>query len=133
MNKKEIKPYYKLNVDEKEIIDAFTKTKLLMDQARYELFSYQLTDLLEKYEDLLELRKETQALLFDVLEEIAAHDLSSIDVDYEKLGRNRQAEADNIADEVSVVKEYKVAFDTALLLIKDGSAEQILIDAENSW
>ncbi len=50
--------------------------KLLWGQARFEMFSYQLTDLLEKYEGLLELYKETRTLLFDVLKKIDQHDLA---------------------------------------------------------
>lgn len=48
-------------------------------------------------------------------------------------GRNREAEADNISEEVNIVKEYKVAFDEGLALISSGAAEQAIIDAENSW
>ena len=66
---------------------------------------------------MLELRKETQALLFEILEKIDQHDLAGIDVDYEKLGRNRQVEVDNIREEVTIVEEYKAAFDGMLLLI----------------
>ena len=60
------------------------------------------------YEDLLELRKENQALLFDVLEEIDKNDLSSIHVDYEKLGKNRMQEENNIREEINIVEEYKL-------------------------
>ena len=133
IDNKKIRTYNECTADEKEVLDSFRKMKLMFDQARYELFSYKLTDLLEKYEDLLEMRQETQALLFDVLEEIDQHGLAGIDVDYEKLGRNRQAEADNIAEEVNVVTEYKTAFDEGLALISSGAAEQAIIDAENSW
>ena len=52
--------------------------------------------------------------------ENAAFALSSIYVDYEKLGKNRQGEANRMAEEISIVKKYKAAFDVALLLIKDG-------------
>ena len=133
IDNQKIKTYDECTADEKEVLDSFRKMKLMFDQARYELFSYKLTDLLEKYEDLLEMRQETQALLFDVLEEIDQHGLAGIDVDYEKLGRNRQAEADNIAEEVNVVTEYKTAFDEGLALISCGAAEQAILDAENSW
>lgn len=133
IDNQKIKTYDECNTDEKEVLDSFRKMKLIFDQARYELFSYKLTDLLEKYEDLLEMRRETQALLFTILDEIDQHGLAGIDVDYEKLGRNRQAEADNIAEEVNVVKEYKVAFDEGLALISSGAAEQAILDAENSW
>ena len=133
IDNQKIRTYDECTADEKEVLDSFRKMKLLFDQARYELFSYKLTDLLEKYEDLLDIRQETQALLFAVLEEIDQHGLAGIDVDYEKLGRNRQAEADNIAEEVNVVTEYKTAFDEGLALISSGAAEQAIIDAENSW
>lgn len=76
MTNDERRTYDELNIDEQEVLDSFRKMKLLWDQARFELFSYQLTDLLEKYEDLLELRKETQALLFEILKKIDQHDLA---------------------------------------------------------
>lgn len=133
MINEKIRTYNECTADEKEVLDSFRKMKLMFDQARYELFSYKLTDLLEKYECLLEMRQETQALLFSVLEEIDQHGLSGIDVDYEKLGRNREAEEDNIAEEVNIVKEYKVAFDEGLALISSGAAEQAILDAENCW
>ena len=133
IDNQKIRTYDECTADEKEVLDSFRKMKLLFDQARYELFSYKLTDLLEKYEDLLEIRQETQALLFAVLEEIDQHGLAGIDVDYEKLGLNRQVEAGNIAEEVNIVKEYKVAFDEGLALISSGAAEQAILDAENNW
>ena len=133
IDNQKIRTYNECAADEKEVLDSFRKMKLMFDQARYELFSYKLTDILEKYEDLLEMRQETQALLFEVLEEINKHGLSGIDIGYEKLGRNREAEADNIREEVNIVKEYKVAFDEGLALISSGAAERALIDAENSW
>lgn len=133
IDNRKIRTYDECTADEKEVLDSFRKMKLLFDQARYELFSYKLTDLLEKYEALLEMRQQTQALLFTILEEIDQHGLSGINVDYEKLGLNRQAEADNIAEEVNIVKEYKVAFDEGLALISSGAAEQAILDAENSW
>ena len=72
-------------------------------------------------------------LLFTVLEEIDQHGLAGIDVNYEKLGQNRQMEADNIVEEANIVKEYKVAFDEGLILISSGAADQVMINMENSW
>lgn len=133
MNNEKIKPYNQLNNNEQEVIDSFRKMKLLMDQSRFELFSYKLTDLLTKYESLLELRNETQALLFDVLEELDKNGLSAIDVSYEELGRNREAELNNIHAELNIIKEYKVGFNEALDMIYSGVAEELLISEENNW
>ena len=132
MNSDKIRTYDELLPQEKEVMDTFRQMKLTSDQSRFELFSYKLTDLLNKYEDILELRKETQALLFDVLEEIDKNELYSIHVDYEKLGRTRQMEADNIAEEVNIVQEYKAGFDEALDIIYSSVAEQLLIQDENN-
>ena len=49
--------------------------KLNYDQARFELFAYRLTDLLNKYAALLELRRETQALFFELLDKIDENQL----------------------------------------------------------
>ena len=105
--------------------------KLNYDQARFELFAYRLTDLLNNYESLLELRRETQALFFELLDKIDENQLSAIDVSYEKFGRNRQIEEDYINEEVNIIREYKFGFDEALALIYDGTAERLLIDEEN--
>lgn len=133
MNNDEIKRYDECNVDEKEVIDCFRQMKLISDQAKFELFSYQLTDLLNKYESLLELRRETQAMFFELLDRIDENQLSAIDVNYEMFGRNRQVEEDYINEEVNIIREYKVGFDEALALIYDGTAEKILIQDECNW
>ena len=133
INNEKIKTYDELNADEKDLIDCFRILKLSYDQTRFEFFSYLLEELLKKYGALIELRRETQALLFDVLDKLEQNDLSAIDVSYEKLGRNRQVEEDYINEEANIIREYKVGFDEALQLIYDGTAERILIEDENSW
>ena len=131
INNQKIKTYDECNVDEKEVIDCFRKMKLMSDQARFELFAYRLTDLLNKYESLLELRRETQAMFFELLDKIDENQLTAIDVSYEKFGRNRQVEEDYINEEVNIIHEYKVGFDEALDMIYSGVAEQIIIAEEN--
>lgn len=79
-----------------KLIDCFRAMKLNHDQAQFELYSYRLNDLLAKYENLVEIRKDTQALLFEILEEIDKDGLSSIDVSAEELGQNREADLNNI-------------------------------------
>ena len=131
MSNDEIKKYGECNIDEKEVLDCFRQMKLMSDQARFELFTYRLTDLLNKYESLIELRRETQALFFELLDKIDENQLTAIEVSYEKFGRNRQLEEDYINDELNVIKEYKLGFDEALTLICDGTAERLLVDEEN--
>lgn len=133
INNKKIKTYNECNVDEKELLDTFRAMKLNYDQARFELYSYRLNDLIEKYEKIVEMRRDAQALFFEIMEEIDKDGLSAIDVSYEKFGRNRQVEEDYINEEVNIIQEYKLGFDEALTLIYDGTAEQLLIQDENNW
>lgn len=127
MNSEKLQTYNQLNSDQKEVMGAVRQMKLMGDQARFELFSYQLALLLEKYQAIMQLRKETQALLFEVLEKIEQNNLSAIDIDYYKLGKNRINEENTINEEVNIVEEYKIGFDEALDLIYSGVAEQILM------
>lgn len=122
-----------MDIDEKELLDIFRTMKLGYDQARFELYSHRLNDLIEKYENIVEMRRDAQASFFELLEKIDKDDLSAIDVSYEKFGRNRQVEEDYINEELHVLQEYNVGFDEALALIYDGTAERILIDEENNW
>jgi hypothetical protein len=56
-----------------------------------------------------------------------------VDVSAKELGRNREADLNNISNEIYLVEEYKAGFDEVLSLIYDGTAEQLLIDEENYW
>ena len=78
MNNEKIRTYNELNIEEKTLLDTMRTMKLSCDQARFELFSYKLTDLIETYEELIELRKDAQATLFDILEELDKNELSAI-------------------------------------------------------
>lgn len=133
MNTEKIKSYNELNIDEKQMIDCFREMKLVSDQARFELFAFKLENLLDKYETIIQLRKESQALLFDILDEIDKNGLSTIDVNVEELGRNREVDLNHITHELNIIQEYKTGFDEALDMIYTGVAEEILISEENSW
>ena len=70
INNEKIKTYNECNVDEKELLDTFRAMKLNYDQARFELYSYRLNDLIEKYKKIVEMRRDAQALFFEIMEEI---------------------------------------------------------------
>ena len=132
MNNDKIRTYNELDIDEKEILDTFRTMKLNHDQARFELYSYRLNDILVKYENLIVMRKDTQVLFFEILKEIDEYGLT-IDVCAEELGRNREADLNHINHEINIIQEYAVGFNEALSLIYDGTAEQILIQEESNW
>ena len=131
MNNEKVRTYDELNVGE-DLVDILRTMKLSYDQARFELYSYCLNDIIEKYENLIEMRKDTQALLFEMLEQIDKC-LTTIHVSPDELDLNREVELNNINGELNIIQEYKTGFDEALSLIYDGTIEQILIEEENSW
>lgn len=55
-----------------------------------------------------------------MLEEINKNDLSSIDIDYEKLGKNREDELDNIVKEVNMSSIVQYKFNEVLHKIYSG-------------
>ena len=52
----------------KKLLDTFRAMKVNYDQARFELYSYRINDLIEKYENIVEMRRDTQALFFEIME-----------------------------------------------------------------
>ena len=55
-----IRNYDELNVDEKELIDAFRQMKLLCDHARFKYHRIQVENLIRDYEELMKLREDIQ-------------------------------------------------------------------------
>lgn len=104
--------------------------KLNYDQARFELYSYRLNDLIEKYEKIGDAKRCSSIILWNH-EEIDKDGLSAIDVSYEKFGRNRQVEEDCINGEIDIINEFRRGFNEALQLIYEGTAERLLVDEEN--
>ncbi|WP_407432432.1 hypothetical protein [Methanobrevibacter sp.] len=70
INNEKIKTYGELDIDEMELLDIFRVMKLSYDQARFELYSYRLNDLIEKYDNIVEMRRDAQTLFFEILEQI---------------------------------------------------------------
>ena len=77
------------------------------------------------------MRRDAQALFFEIMEEIDKDGLSAIDVNYQMFGRNRQVEEDYINGEIDIINEFRLGFNEALQLIYEGTAERLLVDEEN--
>lgn len=52
MNNDKIRNYNELDVDEKEVIDAFRQMKLISDYNRFKLYKYKVENLINDYEQL---------------------------------------------------------------------------------
>lgn len=58
MNGDKIRTYDELNVDEKEVLDFFRQMKLESDYNKFRFYNLKVENLIEKYEQLKQLREE---------------------------------------------------------------------------
>ena len=132
MNNKKIKTYDECNADEKEVLDSFRKMKLMYDYARFKLHKFQVEDLIKDYERLNKLREEIQVKYFSIYEELLAEDLIEGELDASVWGITREHEHEVWDSELRLMSDIKTNFDIAISMIKNGEAEQAIIDDENN-
>lgn len=132
MNNQKIKLYDELNSDEHFVVDMFLQMKIKCDKARFELWSYQLKDLINSYEQLQQLRADIQAKYFAMLEKIDESEFVDVDVSYEKWSEVREYENANWHEEVDVMSEFKYHLDGLLVQLNDGTIEQMIIEDEKN-
>ena len=132
MNNQKIKLYNELNNDEHYVLDMFRAMKIECDKARFELWSYQLKDLINSYKQLQQLRADIQAKYFAMLEKIDESEFADVDVSYEKWSEVREYENANWHEEVEVMSEFKYHLDDLLMQLDDGTIEQLIIEEEKN-
>ncbi len=103
----EIKNYDELNSDEHFVLDMFRTMKIECDKARFQLWSYEIENLLNSYRELFQLREDIQVKYFAMLEKIDASEFATVDVNYEKWIESRDYENTNWNEEVEMMSEFK--------------------------
>ena len=58
MDEDKMRTYDELNVDEKEVLDFFRQMKLESDYNKFRFYNLKVENLIEKYEQLKQLREE---------------------------------------------------------------------------
>ena len=132
MNEYKIRTYDELNVDEKEVIDAFRQMKLISDYNRFKLYKYKIEDLICDYEQLKKLREDIQVKYFSIYEELLDEDLVEGELSASDWGIIRNHENEIWSSELRLMDEFKTEFDIAIAMIESGEAEQAIIDDENN-
>ena len=127
-----IRTYNELNVDEKELIDAFRQMKLLCDHARFKYHRIQVENLIRDYEELKKLREDIQVKYFSIHEELLSEDLIDGELDASDWGIIRERENETWSSELRLMGDFKTEFDVAIAMIESGEAEQAIIDDENN-
>lgn len=131
MNEDKIRTYDELNVDEKEVLDFFRQMKLESDYNKFRFFNLKVQNLIEKYEQLKQLREEIQSDYFSLYDEIVSEELIEGELDASDWGITREHENEVWDAELRLMSEIKAHFDLAIKMIETGEADQSIIDAEN--
>jgi len=131
MTEDKIRTYDEFEVDEKEVLDAFRRMKLISDYNKFKLYKFKVEDLINDYEQLNKLREVIQAKYFSIYEDLIAEDLIEGELDASVWGINREHETEIWDSELQLMSEIKTNFDIAIKMIESGEAEQAIIDSEN--
>ena len=103
--------------------------KINYDIERFKLMSYQLENIINKYELLKKTRQEIQEEYFATLENIESNEIE-VDVDYSRWDNVRLAEDTEWKNELDELSDLKYEIDKAIELLKNGEIEKRLIEEE---
>lgn len=132
MNEQKIKSYDELNTDEHYVLDMFRTMKIECDKARFQLWSYELDDLINSYGELKKLREDIRVKYFAMLEKINASEFAEVDVDYGKWDTILTNENNEWTEELELMSQFKYHLDGLLLQLNDGTIEQMIIEDEKN-
>lgn len=105
------------------------KLKLELECEKFRLMSYQLGDLLEEYEKLMELRNSIQLKFFTALENVKKNGIP-VDEDFERWEKIRTTEREGWNSEIDLIADLKYDVDDNLKLLDNSRMRQTLIDKE---
>ena len=111
------------------VLDEFRNMKINYDIERFKLMSYQLENIINKYELLKKTRQEIQEEYFATLENIESNEIE-VDVDYSRWDNVRLAEDTEWKNELDELSDLKYEIDKAIELLKNGEIEKRLIEEE---
>lgn len=111
------------------VLDEFRNMKINYDIERFKLMSYQLENIINKYELLKKTRQEIQEEYFATLENIESNEIE-VDVDYSRWDNVRLAEDTEWKYELDELSDLKYEIDKAIELLKNGEIEKRLIEEE---
>ncbi len=118
-----------MNEDLINILDEFRKMKINYDLERFKLMSYQLENIIDKYELLIETRQNIQEEYFKTLQNIENNEIE-VNIDYSRWDSIRLSEDIEWKRELDELSDLKYEIDKAIGLLKNGEIEKRLIEEE---
>ena len=109
--------------------DDLDMVKLELECEKFKLMSYQLDDLLEQYDKLMEIRGTIQFKFFNALDNIKKNGIP-VDEDYERLEKIRTSEREGWDEEINLIADLKYDIDDNLKILDNTKMRRMLIDKE---
>lgn len=109
--------------------DDLDKVKLELECEKYKLMSFQLDNLLEEYDRLMELRGNIQFKFFQTLDTIKKNGIP-VDEDYERWEKTRSQEREAWDEEINLIADLKYDIDDNLKLLDNTKMRMMFIDKE---
>ncbi|WP_407379815.1 hypothetical protein [Methanobrevibacter sp.] len=109
--------------------DDLDRLKLELECEKFRLMSFQLDNLLEEYDKLIELRQSIQLKFFTALENVKKNGIP-VKQDYERWEKIRTSERDGWNEEIDLIADLKYDVDDNLKLLDNTKMRRILIDDE---
>ena len=103
--------------------------KLELECEKFRLMSYQLDDLLEEYDKLMELRGNIQFKFFNTLENVKKNGLP-VKEDYERWEKIRTQERQGWDEEINLIADLKYDVDDNLKMLDNTKMRRMLINKE---
>lgn len=109
--------------------DDLDLLKLELECEKFRLMSYQLDDLLEEYDKLMELRGNIQFKFFNTLENVKKNGLP-VKEDYERWEKIRTQERQGWDEEINLIADLKYDVDDNLKMLDNTKMRRMLINKE---
>ena len=109
--------------------DDLDLLKLELECEKFRLMSYQLDDLLEEYDKLMELRGNIQFKFFNTLENVKKNGLP-VKEDYERWEKIRTQERQGWDEEINLIADLKYDVDDNLKMLDNTKMRRMLINQE---
>ena len=111
--------------------DDLDLLKIELECEKFRLMSYQLDDLLEEYDKLMELRGNIQFKFFNTLENIKKNGLP-VKEDFERWEKIRTQERQGWDEEINLIADLKYDVDDNLKILDNTKMRRMLINKEGT-
>ncbi len=109
--------------------DELDKLRLDLECEKFRLMSFQLGNLLEEYDKLLELRENIQLKFFQAMDNIKKNEIP-FEEDFTRWNETRTHERELWMSEINLIADLKYDIDDNLKLLDNNKMQRLFIEKE---